>query len=136
MFLEWGLIGLFLGCFLSATLIPFSSDVLFSAALIADYPATAALVVATIGNFLGTITNYGIGYLIRVKRKAEPKKLKRWKSFLDRYGYYVGLVAWAPFIGEPMVVVLGYMKIKFWKLSFFILMGVFGRYLIWYFLFK
>jgi membrane protein YqaA with SNARE-associated domain len=135
MLLEWGLIGLFVGCFLSATLIPFSSDVLFSAALIADYPAIAALIVATIGNFLGTITNYWIGRFIRAKRKSEPKALEKWKTFIKRFGIFAGIIAWVPFIGEPLVIVLGYLRVPFWKLSLVILLGVFSRYLVWFYLF-
>ena len=132
MLLEWGILGLFIGCFLSATIVPFSSDVLFASALIADYPSVLALMAATAGNFLGTLTNYWIGYFFRSKRKKAPKKLETWEKRLDKYGIWLGVFGWVPFIGEPMIMVFGYLRAKFWKLSIFIFLGVFGRYFIWW----
>ena len=132
MLVEWGIWGLFVGCFLSATVIPFSSDALFIAALVADYPSVLALVAATGGNFLGSLTNYGIGYFVRSRRNSEPKKLAVWEDTINKYGIWLALLGWVPFIGEPMIMVFGYMRTNFLKISILIFIGVFGRYLIWW----
>ena len=59
---EYGLLGLFIGSFLAATVVPFSADVLLVGMLVADVnSAVALLVVATLGNWIGGITSYGIG---------------------------------------------------------------------------
>jgi membrane protein YqaA with SNARE-associated domain len=44
---QLGLIGLFLGCFLAATIVPFSSDFLMVGILIAGVNPVLALIVAT-----------------------------------------------------------------------------------------
>ncbi|MCH2233108.1 MAG: VTT domain-containing protein [Crocinitomicaceae bacterium] len=134
MLVELGILGLFIGCFLSATIVPFSSDALFATALIADYPSILALIAATAGNFLGTLTNYWIGYFIRSKRDRIPNKIEVWESRIRKYGVLLGLLGWVPFIGEPMILIFGYLRINFWRLSIFIFLGVFGRYLIWWFI--
>jgi membrane protein YqaA with SNARE-associated domain len=58
---QLGLIGLFLGCFLAATIVPFSSDFLMVGILIAGVNPVLALIVATSGNWLGGLTTYYIG---------------------------------------------------------------------------
>ena len=58
---EYGLIGLFVGSFLAATVVPFSADVLLVGMLVAGANPLATIVVATSGNWLGGITSYGIG---------------------------------------------------------------------------
>ena len=50
---EWGYIGLFIGTFLAATVIPFSSEFLIVGILIAGYSPLISCIVATLGNWLG-----------------------------------------------------------------------------------
>ena len=54
---KWGLLGLFIGCFLAATVLPFSSDALYVAVLAVTQNPVGCLVVGTLGNWLGS----GIG---------------------------------------------------------------------------
>ena len=60
--LEWleslGLLGLFLGTFLAATVLPFSSDALYLFILAASDNPLACFVVGTAGNWLGGVTTY------------------------------------------------------------------------------
>ena len=58
-----GLLGLFIGTFLAATILPFSSDALYIAALAAGINPVATLVVGTLGNWLGGVTTYFVGRL-------------------------------------------------------------------------
>ena len=51
---AWGLWGLFVGTFLAATVVPFSSDVLYVAMLQMTASPWACLAVATAGNWLGS----------------------------------------------------------------------------------
>ena len=55
--LEYGYIGLFLGSFLAATVVPFSSDVLLVGMLLAGGDPVITVAVATLGNWLGGLTS-------------------------------------------------------------------------------
>ncbi len=131
--IELGYLGLFIGTFLSATLIPFPSDLIVIAAYEGGMPIAPVLAVATIGNLLGALTNYYIGYkshsdkLIK-KFKLNEEKLAKWELRLSKWGIYLGLIAWIPIIGEPMVAALGFFRVKFIPLMFMMLIGKFTRY--------
>ena len=62
---ELGLLGLFIGCFLAATVVPFSSDAIFVAAIAVTEHPVECLVAASLGNWLGGVTSYWIGRLCR-----------------------------------------------------------------------
>ena len=83
-FAELGLLGLFIASFLSATILPMNSEIVLSVLLINDYSLDASLLVATFGNWLGGITNYGLGYLGKLQfleqyLGVKKKKFKRLK---------------------------------------------------------
>ena len=63
--LDPGYIGLFLAAFLAATLLPFSSEVLFSTMLYGDYDFTLCLFSASAGNTLGGMSSYLLGFLVK-----------------------------------------------------------------------
>jgi len=60
-----GLAGLFIGTFLAATIIPFSSDALYIAVLLATKEPVACLLLGTLGNWLGGVTTYWLGRLAK-----------------------------------------------------------------------
>lgn len=62
-FNEWGYLGLFLGSFLAATVVPFSSDALFVGYLTLGSNTWISLFWATLGNWLGGLTSYWVGYI-------------------------------------------------------------------------
>jgi len=132
--LSLGLFGLFCGTFLSATILPFPSDVIVIGIYEAGYPIIPSLIIATFGNLLGGLTNYYIGYkghsekLIK-KFKLNQEKLDIWEVRLSKWGIYLGLISFLPLIGEPMVAALGFFRVKFLPLAFMMLIGKFLRYL-------
>lgn len=131
--LELGLFGLFCGTFLSATILPFPSDVIVIGIYEAGYPIVPSLIIATIGNLLGGLTNYYIGYkghsekLIK-KFKLNQEKLDKWETRLSKWGIYLGLISFLPIIGEPMVAALGFFRVKIIPLACMMLIGKFIRY--------
>ncbi len=132
--LDLGLLGLFVGAFLSATILPFSSDILLYGALEAGFPFIPCLIIATIGNLLGGLTNYYIGYKSHTNKlekrfKLNKNKLDRWEKRLSKWGVYLGLISWVPIIGDPMVVALGFFRVKFIPLAIMMLIGKFIRYI-------
>ena len=98
--MEWllglGYLGLFLGSFLAATIVPFSADVLLVGMLAAGADAVAAIAVATIGNWVGGLTSYAIGRMGKwewIERlHVSRESLERQQHFIDRYGAVVALL--------------------------------------------
>lgn len=142
--MEWlesmGLFGLFIGTFLAATVLPFSSDVLYIAILAATKDPVSCLIVGTLGNWLGSVLTYGMGWIgkwewIEKWFKVKHETLVRQKARIDRYGVWLALLAWVPFIGDVIAIALGFYKTKpFWTITL-LLIGKFGRFLVWNFVY-
>lgn len=94
------------------------------------------IVVATVGNFLGGLTSYGIGRLGKwewIERLgANPEKIARHKVKIDKYGAWVALLSWVPFIGDILAVALGFFRVRFVPSALFMFVGKFGRFVAWY----
>ena len=93
--MEWllnlGYFGLFLGSFVAATVVPFSSDVQLVAMLAAGGNVWFCVAVATLGNWLGGLTSYWLGWLgkwewIEKYMRVRHETLIKHKSKVDRYG--------------------------------------------------
>lgn len=133
---EWGLAGLFLGSFLAATVLPFSSDALYVAVLAATDNVPGCLFWGTLGNWLGSVATYWLGRLgkwewiekwFRVKRET----LEKQKDKIDRYGCYAALFAWVPFIGDVIAISLGFYRTEPWKTIILLLVGKLARFALW-----
>lgn len=133
---AWGLWGLFLGTFLAATVVPFSSDVLYIAVLKMTSDPWACLLVGTLGNWLGSLTSFAIGWLgkwewIEKWFKVDRAKLEKQKAHIDKYGVWLALLSWIPFIGDVFAIALGFYKTNPWLTSLLLLIGKFLRFLVW-----
>jgi membrane protein YqaA with SNARE-associated domain len=85
---EWGLLGLFLVCFLASTIIPFPSEASLLFFLNSEnYSPTSILLVASLGNCLGGCTNYLLGYYGR--KILSKKQLLKSESLVQRYGFWI-----------------------------------------------
>jgi len=109
-------IALFLSAFLAATILPFSSEVAFSAALLNGMSSFNALLFASFGNILAIIFNYYLGYFLYEKTK---KRLQnsiigvRVLFYGHKYGYYALILSWLPIIGDPLTLVAGLVRLRF-----------------------
>ena len=107
---------LFTSAFLAATILPFSSEVAFIAALANDMPLLNALVFASLGNILAIVVNYFLGFFLYGKMHIKLTSSKVGKKAFDyghRYGYYALLLSWLPIIGDPITIVAGLVRLKF-----------------------
>jgi len=133
-YLALGFVGLFLAAFLSSTIIPLNSEFVLLAMLANDFDPLACLIVATTGNSLGGITNYFLGLLgnpLWFKRFGiKEEKLLRFEKRIQKYGFWIALFSWVPFIGDPMTIALGFFRVSFWKVFLLIILGKFLRYLV------
>ena len=135
-FLEWGYFGLFFSSFLAATVLPLSSEVVLSVVLANQYPLAASILFATLGNWLGGLSSYGLGrlgkwsFLQRFFGVQEPQ-VKKMKAKISRWGSALALLCWLPIVGDLFAVGLGFFRIDFVKVSLWMLVGKLLRYVLW-----
>ena len=134
--INLGYLGLFIGSFAASTIIPFSSDAIYFAMLALGYNMWICLLVATLGNWGGGMTSYGIGYAGNLERiekrfKVTPEKLERQKPRIDKYGHALSFFAWLPFIGDVFAIALGFYKVSPTKTAFWMLVGRATRFVLW-----
>ena len=103
-----GLLGLFLGTFLAATIVLFSSDALYVAVFMSTHNPVGCLVVGTLGNWLGSVTTYWIG------RIGRWEWIERWFK-VSPEAMELALLAWVPFIGDVFTLALGFSKPSPWE---------------------
>ncbi len=133
---EWGYIGLFLGSFMAATVVPFSSDFLLIGVLLAGGNPLLSFVCATAGNWLGGITSYWLGRLGKWELLerwfgVSQEKLQRQKDRIDRWGALLAFMSWLPFVGDVFAIGLGFYKLNFPKCALYMLIGKATRFALW-----
>lgn len=131
-----GLLGLFIGTFLAATILPFSSDALYIAVLAATKDTAGCLLVGTLGNWLGSVATYWMGWIgkwewIEKWFKVKRETLEKQKIKIDKYGVWLALLAWVPFIGDVIAIALGFYKTRPAATMVLLLVGKFARFLLW-----
>jgi membrane protein YqaA with SNARE-associated domain len=131
---NWIYLSLFTSCFLSATLIPFASELGLAAAIASGYDPVISVIVATIGNSLGGLTNYYLGkfgkFLWLKKSEATEKKQNKLKHYITKYGSLCALLSWVPIVGDPLLVMLGFMRVKLLPVAIYMVLGKFIRYIV------
>lgn len=133
---EFGYVGLFIGSFLAATIIPFSSEFLVIGTLIAGGSSFMTFICATTGNWLGSLTSYYLGYLgkwewIEKWMRVSREKLESQKERIDKYGALLAFLCWLPFIGDVFAIGLGFYKLNFTKCAIYMLLGKAVRFAVW-----
>ena len=113
------LAGLFLAAFSAATLLPGGSEAaLLAMAALSDHSIMTLLLVASVGNILGSVLNYWLGrmalqYQDRKWFPATPATLAKAQDGFERWGQLSVLLAWVPIIGDPITVAAGVMRMNF-----------------------
>ena len=107
---------MFTSAFLAATFVPFASELTLAAALSAGGTLHWLVAIATFGNTLGAVVNWGIGRFVERFRDrrwfpAGPQQLARAQTWFQRYGVWSLLLAWVPVIGDPLTLVAGAMRV-------------------------
>lgn len=117
---------LFGSAFLAATILPFYSEVVLFALLRDGGDPIGLVTVATIGNTLGAVVNWGLGrYLLHFQDRRwfyfSSRQIEKAQRWFQRYGFWTLLLAWAPVGGDPLTLVAGIMKVRLWL--FLLLVG-------------
>jgi len=123
------LASMFGSSFLSATLLPGSSEALLIAFLIAKKTSVYGLLLAaSLGNTLGGLTNIIIGRLLPLKRQG------RWHdtamTWLHRLGPAALLFSWLPVIGDLLCVLAGWLRFAWLPAMLFLAVGKTLRYIV------
>ena len=135
-YLAFGFLGLFLVSFLSATLVPLASEGVLILFLAFGYNPVYCILIATLGNTLGSYLNYWLGWLGNtkwlLKLGVNEQQLYRYEKKIAMYGHWLGLLSWVPIIGDPLTLALGFFKTKIYPTLLLILCSKFVRYsMIW-----
>ena len=135
-YLEWGYLGLFVASFIAATVIPLSSEFVLSILLANQYPLALSLIIASLGNWLGGLSSYGLGRLGKwslIERffGLKKNKIQQIKGKIDRWGSYLAFFCWLPIEGDLFAISLGFFKVSFSNVSIWMLLGKLLRYTVW-----
>lgn len=107
---------LFSSAFVAATILPMQSEAVLVGLLVAGaHPAFVLIIIATVGNVLGSVVNWYLGrYLLRFKERrwfpSSGRQLERAQTWYRRYGRWSLLGSWLPVVGDPLTVIAGVMR--------------------------
>lgn len=112
-----GLFGLFLACLLSATIIPFSSEAIVAGAMALGYSTPVIVGVASLGNTVGGMISFYMGWLCKwewLERwfKVKREKLESFRGHIEKYGVWAALLTWLPFVGDPLAIAMGFTRLN------------------------
>ncbi len=127
-------LSVFGACFLAATVVPFSSEIIFAAALQQEnINVLLLLLVASLGNTFGGLTGYALGKLGKWQSLAKYFRIKEdkiigYENQVKKYGYAIALCCWLPFVGDLLAVALGFFRLRFWPCAALMFVGKATRY--------
>jgi membrane protein YqaA with SNARE-associated domain len=124
--------GLFASSIVSSTLFPGGSEVLLG--LLAarhEHDPWLLLAVASLGNTLGAVTTWWLGWL--VARGLPPERhltaaRRRALERVRRWGSPGLLLSWLPIVGDPLCFAAGYLRLSFLGSLAFMALGKTARY--------
>lgn len=123
---------LFSSSFLASTLLPGGSEaVLAYAALESGIASLPLWGVATLGNTLGGMTSWGIGWWLLRRfpgRGLHKPEQQRAVERMQRHGSPLLLLSWVPVIGDPLCVAAGWLGVRLLPALLFIAIGKGLRY--------
>ncbi|ORJ62893.1 YqaA family protein [Geothermobacter hydrogeniphilus] len=114
--LQHGLPALFLLSFAASTLLPLGSEWLLVALLAVGKDPLACVLTATVGNTLGALTSYLIGFygadwLNKRVLRISPDRQRRAARWYQQFGSWSLLFSWLPIIGDPLCLLAGYCRV-------------------------
>ena len=109
------LVGLFVAAFLAATPVPFNSEIVFLGLQAAGWVPFVLVVVASIGNVLGSCVTFALGRGLGSLRghprfPVSPAAMDRAERWFARWGRWSLLLSWAPG-GDLIVALAGAMRV-------------------------
>ena len=133
-------LSLFFISFLSATILPLSSELTLAGLITtSNYDNVLLLIVASFGNVLGSAVNWVLGFYSRnlTIKKWFPFKetqIERSSKWFNKFGKWSLLFAWVPILGDPLTLVAGLLRVRFLDFIILVAIGKVSRYLLVFYL--
>ena len=129
---DLSLWGLFLSAFVSATLFPGGSEVVLTVlALRHSYDPWVLLGVATLGNTLGGMSTWLLGWLLARRYPLDHPRHASQRRAVERvkkWGSPLLLFSWLPVAGDPLCFAAGWLRMSAALSACFIAAGKAARY--------
>ena len=126
---------LFASSFSSSTILPGHSELTLTAFITQrEYETIYLIIVASIGNVLGSIVNWYLGlYFIKFKNKKwfplNEKNMNNSSKWFLKYGKWSLLLSWVPFVGDGLTLIAGVLKVPFFEFITLVTIAKVVRYL-------
>lgn len=125
---------LFTASLLAATILPGSSEVVLFALLRQGFTAVWLVLIATIGNTLGSWINWLLGVsILRFQHRRwfyfTPKQIARGQRWFQRYGQWTLLFSWLPIVGDALTLAAGIMRVHWLPFVILVATGKSLRYI-------
>ena len=102
-----------------------------------DYNLGVLLGIATLGNTLGGMSTWLLGWLLARRYPLDqPRQAKQQRAIaqLKKWGTPLLLLSWLPVLGDPLCFAAGWMRMNGWLAALFICAGKAARYVVILFL--
>ena len=126
--------------FLAATILPLSSELVLSTMLLTNsFNKYLLLIVASIGNIFGSSLNWYLGKKILIFKDkrwfpANDSQIAKSEIYFKKYGIWSLLFAWVPIIGDPLTIVAGILRVKFFTFLLLVSISKISRYIFFIFI--
>ncbi len=130
---------LLLTSFVSATIIPLSSEVIFVTAIYLGYDPWSCIALVSVGNCAGVTFNYWVGsyggkWLTERFARFDQGQLEDFARKHKRYGIAFLLASWLPVIGDPITIYAGTVRWPFAQFAAIVYATRSLRYVVIYYL--
>jgi membrane protein YqaA with SNARE-associated domain len=81
------------------------------------YSTPVIVGVASLGNTVGGMISFYMGWLCKwewLERwfKVKREKLESFRGHIEKYGVWAALLTWLPFVGDPLAIAMGFMRLN------------------------
>lgn len=134
----YSLFGLFVISFGAATILPISSEIVFASLILGGSDVYQCVITASLGNWLGGMTNYFIGRAgktewIEKYLKINAKQIEKTQIFLQGKGALMAFFCFLPVVGDVIALVLGILRANFLLVNISMFSGKLLRYIFLYY---
>lgn len=130
--IPFNLWGLFASAFISSTIAPGGSEAVLAYMVSSgEYRVENLILIATIGNTLGALTTWFLGWLAAKKFSLEDlldKGKQKSISTVRSWGIWALLFSWLPIVGDGLCFAGGWLRLAFWPSCIAIIAGKWVRY--------
>lgn len=132
---DYGYWGMWFISFLSGSILPFTSDALLLFFLGIGMSPVWLVLAATFGNTLGGMTCFFMGSVVKqgwfsAFFKVPREKAQKAEVYIRKYGYWAAFFSFLAIVGEAIVILLGNMRVSWWKVLLAMTLGKFIRYVV------